>query len=286
MDTTQLPTLPPQLAATSPHSTGSNAAGLRTSTPALQQQQLQQQQQQPQLQHQQPPQQQAAPPQAAQPSAQQQAAINDFFRRCRAEAQTLGIPQPSLHQLFTLPPAGAASGVGSTSNAGGAGGISGVGGISGASGAGGISGSGIVSSLAGTAPSNLQTAFNVFGQNCPPFQGNMWGSRSAPSTPGASSGARAMFERVTGELPIDKFPYGTPEADWVQWCERFEKAVQVATNAHGQDRLEELCLTWIPLKLNEEAQPIYDKCEHKNASWPLLKAELADALEDPVIKRK
>ena len=73
MDTTQLPSLPPQLATTSPHSTGSNAAGLQTSTPALQQQQ-------PQLQHQ-PPQQQAAPPQAAQPSAQQQAAINDFFRR-------------------------------------------------------------------------------------------------------------------------------------------------------------------------------------------------------------
>ena len=139
---------------------------------------------------------------------------------------------------------------------------------------------------AAAAPNNIQAAFNAFSQNVPPFQGNRWGSSSAPSTPGGSSGARAQFERVTGELPIDKFPYGTPEADWVQWCERFEKAVQVATNAHGQDRLEELCLTWIPLKLNEEAQPIYDKCEHKNGSWPLLKAELAEALEDPAIRRK
>ena len=147
---------------------------------------------------------------------------------------------------------------------------------------GGASGPGMVNNSVSTTPNNMHAAFNAFGQNAPPFQGNMWGSHNAHSTPGP----RVQFERVTGKLPVDKFPYGTPEADWAQWCERFEKAVQVATNANGRDRLEELCLTWIPLKLNEEAQPIYDKCEHKNGSWPLLKAELADALEDPVIKRK
>ena len=60
----------------------------------------------------------------------------------------------------------------------------------------------------------------------------------------------------------------------------------MATNAYGQDRLEELCLLWIPLKLNEDAQPIYSKCVHKDKNWPLLRVELAEALEDPMIKRR
>ena len=60
----------------------------------------------------------------------------------------------------------------------------------------------------------------------------------------------------------------------------------MATNAFGQARLHELCLIWIPLKLSEEAQPIYDKCEYKHRDWPLLMAELTEALEDPMIRRK
>ena len=94
------------------------------------------------------------------------------------------------------------------------------------------------------------------------------------------------FERVTGDVPIDKFPYGTPGADWGQWSQRFEIAVQAATNAYGRERLEELCLLWIPLKLNEEAQPIYSKAEHKGSNWTLLQAELAEAFEDPRILRQ
>ena len=81
---------------------------------------------------------------------------------------------------------------------------------------------------------------------------------------------------------MDQFQYGSPDADWIQWVERFERAVQVATNALGQARLEELCLLWVSLKLNDKAQPIYDKCQHKDSNWPLLKGELAEALEDPM----
>ena len=43
---------------------------------------------------------------------------------------------------------------------------------------------------------------------------------------------------------------------------------------------------WIPLKLAAGAQPIYNKCEHRDKNWPLLRAELAEALEDPRIKRR
>ena len=161
-----------------------------------------------------------------------------------------------------------------------------------------------LASLINTAPpsvgssasvANLQAGFGQFNQNAPPFAGNAWGtagaaigplSLSAPNTP-ARSGFRSRneFERVTGDIPIEKFSYGTANANWIDWASRFEKAVQVATNAHGRDRLEEICLLWISLKLNDEAQPIYAKCEHKDKSWPLLKAELGELFEDPKVQR-
>ena len=208
----------------------------------------------------QPAAQQAAQQQSAQQAGQhqnvqQQAAVADFFRRFQAEAQTLGVHLPFTQQNIPQALTGAAGGVG------------GAGGVSGTSGVG------------GPPPYNFHA--------CNPFQGNFGALNGTSGTHNSvSAGPRAHFERVTGELPIDKFPYGTPDADWTQWCERFEKAVQVATNAFGQARLHELCLIWIPLKLSKEAQPIYDKCEYKNRDWPLLKAELTEALEDPMIRRK
>ena len=257
MDTTQQTSGPPSLAATSPHSTGTNGS---TSGAAQQQQQTAHQQ--------------AAQPQATQQqggqqqSIQQQAAIADFFRRFEAEAQTLGVLLPFTQQFVPQVPTGATGGVGA--------GI--TGGIGGAGGAGGIG---------GWVPNNTQATFNAFSLNCPPPQGNFWGSHGATYTTQSSTMShRSHFERVTGDIPVEKFPYGTQDADWSQWSDRFETAVKVATNASGQDRLNELCLMWIPLKLKDDAQPIYDKCAHKNRNWPLLKVELAEALEDPMIRRK
>ena len=141
----------------------------------------------------------------------------------------------------------------------------------------------------GVDQNSLQAGFSAFSQNCPPNHGNRWGghSRGRGGRGGHSHGGGDQhFERVSGELPIEKFPYGTPDADWGEWVLRFEKAVQVATNAADRARLEELCLMWISLKLNDEAQPIFDKCTHKDRNWPLLRVELAEALEDPMVKRR
>ena len=63
------------------------------------------------------------------------------------------------------------------------------------------------------------------------------------------------------------------------------RAVKVATNAQSQERLDELCLLWLPLKLAEEAQPLYNRCEHKGTNWPLLHAELDIAFDDPATRR-
>ena len=133
-------------------------------------------------------------------------------------------------------------------------------------------------------PNTLQAGFTAFRQNRPRFHGNRWGS--SHGNQGGSGSGQGTFERVSGELPVDKFPYGTADADWEQWVRRFEKAVKVATNAATPERLEELCLLWIPLKLNDEAQSIYEKCANKERDWQSLKAELAEALEDPMIRRK
>ena len=100
MDTTQQTSGPPSLAATSPHSTGTNGS---TSGAAQQQQQTAHQQ--------------AAQPQATQQqggqqqSIQQQAAIADFFRRFEAEAQTLGVLLPFTQQFVPQVPTGATSGI-------------------------------------------------------------------------------------------------------------------------------------------------------------------------------
>ena len=115
----------------------------------------------------------------------------------------------------------------------------------------------------------------------PPMAASQGSSASAPSTPGRNG----HYEKVPSDIPIEKFPFGKTGADWNEWCKRFEVAVQAATNAKDRDRLFELCVMWVSLKLPEEAQPMYAQCEHKS-DWRELKKELADALEDVHTKRK
>lgn len=198
------------------------------------------------------------PPQGA---GANDAAYQDMLKRFQQEASAMGYTLPTL----------VASSAGSSSNPVVQGGVTASG------------------TNTGTDPDALQAGWNAFMQNGSTSQGNMFShaSQSAPNTP-LRPGYRSKneFERVTGDVPVDKFPYGTTDANWLDWSLRFEKAVQVSTNAYGRDRLEELCLQWISLKLNEEAQPIYSKCENRDKSWPLLRAELAEAFEDPRIKRQ
>ena len=126
------------------------------------------------------------------------------------------------------------------------------------------------------------------GQGFPGFGTQQHGAPSRTNSHHSSQPAprqRNEFERVTGDIPIEKFPYGEPGADWSDWAVRFEKAVKAATNAYGQVRLGELCLMWISLKLPEAAQPIYNKCRNKDADWDQLKIELEEGLEDPKMRR-
>ena len=114
---------------------------------------------------------------------------------------------------------------------------------------------------------------------------NFVGHEDWQSTSSTTRSNRTSFEKVTHDIPIEKFPFGVPGADWTEWSMRFELAVQAATNAQGRDRLEALCLLWISLKLNDEAMPLYNQCPSKKTEWVSLKAELEEAFEDTHVKR-
>ena len=120
----------------------------------------------------------------------------------------------------------------------------------------------------------------IRGQN---FVGHEEGQSTSSTTSHSSN--RTSFEKVTQDIPIEKFPFGTQGADWTDWSKRFELAVQAATNAQGRDRLDTLCLLWISLKLNDEALPLYNQCPSKETEWPSLKEELEEAFEDTHVKR-
>ena len=96
---------------------------------------------------------------------------------------------------------------------------------------------------------------------------------------------RSPYEEVADNIPIGKFPYGQPGANFKQWVERFEGAVRMGTNCQTPQRLQELCLDWIGLKLNDEAVTIYEECPSKGVDWPKLKEELESELEDTQTRR-
>lgn len=101
---------------------------------------------------------------------------------------------------------------------------------------------------------------------------------------GATGRSGGVFEETPQNIPIEAFEYG--EDDWDDWSENFESAVEAATNAQGRDRIEELCLLWISLKLSASAYRIFNRCENRGKDWSLLKKELATAFEDPSKKRR
>ena len=104
---------------------------------------------------------------------------------------------------------------------------------------------------------------------------------------GITSGRRnnIHYEKTPTDIPITKFAYGRAGADWREYAKRFRRAVKTVTNALTDERLDELCLLWIQLKLPDEAQSIYQGCASKDTDWDMLVDELDEGFEDPLIRR-
>ena len=92
----------------------------------------------------------------------------------------------------------------------------------------------------------------------------------------AAQAAVAGREKPSATVNINAFD--SSKDDFEKWVELFESAVKLATNTTG-DRLHELCLAWLPHKLDEAARSTREQAE--KVSWPELKEELMELLVDP-----
>ena len=73
----------------------------------------------------------------------------------------------------------------------------------------------------------------------------------------------------------------TIKTDWPVWVQKFEVAVDRATNPHSKARHYRHCLDWLSLHLEESAHTIWQRCVYKDSDWAKLKEELEDGFEDP-----
>ena len=85
-------------------------------------------------------------------------------------------------------------------------------------------------------------------------------------------------ERGASSIPCNDFQSGKDDFD--SWIEKFETAVNVATNA-SEDRKHPLYLMWLPLKLDEEARAVLKQVPAA-ATYTNTKALMKDLLIDEV----
>ena len=92
----------------------------------------------------------------------------------------------------------------------------------------------------------------------------------------AAAAAGAAGEKLTAKVDVERFE--SANDDFEKWVELFESAVKLATNTSG-DRLKELCIAWLPHKIDEEARRLLDQAVKTN--WSELKEELSELFVDP-----
>ena len=91
----------------------------------------------------------------------------------------------------------------------------------------------------------------------PPPQPSPKASNSPTIVPHLQDPAPIMAEgapRERGTSSIPCLDYNSSKDDFETWIEKFENAVNVATNAPTLARRHQLYLQWLPLKLDNEAR--------------------------------
>ena len=82
-------------------------------------------------------------------------------------------------------------------------------------------------------------------------------------------------ERATNNIPVEEF---RPDFhDFKEWIDRFEKAVDLATNAGTDARKHALYKSWLPLRLDDSTRMLLGSCDTA-AAWDALKTELRGLL--------
>ena len=86
-----------------------------------------------------------------------------------------------------------------------------------------------------------------------------------------------MAERAASNIPVEIFRPALDDFD--EWIGMFESAVELATNPQSDDRKYELCMNWLPIKLDDATRMIHSNCSSE--TWIDLKTELKSLLVTP-----
>ena len=117
-----------------------------------------------------------------------------------------------------------------------------------------------------------------------PFSNLQEGNPPGVDAPvGAHPHYRWNSERAASSLPIENYKSNVDDFD--AWIEKFESAVALATNPATEARKEELCLKWLPLKLDDEALAVLEQVPAQ-ASYHETITSLKSLLIDPVEQYK
>ena len=95
--------------------------------------------------------------------------------------------------------------------------------------------------------------------------------------------AAAALPQVRGTSSIGVEDYVSGQ-DFEEYADLFVSGVKLATNARDQQQLDDLCLEWLPLKLDAPALAVYKQAN--KTSWTALKEDLIKLLVDPQEKFK
>ena len=85
-------------------------------------------------------------------------------------------------------------------------------------------------------------------------------------------------ERGTSHIPIEDFRADYHDPD--EYLDRFEKAVELATNVSDKARKKALYKSWLPMKLDDATRMILSGCDQA-ADWDALKDEFKGFLVTP-----
>ena len=70
----------------------------------------------------------------------------------------------------------------------------------------------------------------------------------------ALGAAASSSERGSSQIGIDS--YDSRKDDFNEWVERFENAVEMATNAQSQASLHKFYKKWLPLRMDRAARAV------------------------------
>ena len=86
--------------------------------------------------------------------------------------------------------------------------------------------------------------------NQQPNAANAAAAANAGDAAAILAAAMAATNERARTIPVDPFCSGVDDLD--EWFEIFENAVKLAMNPSTDERKAELCIAWLPIKLNGE----------------------------------